>query len=85
MVSHMTPFPKYRYYLEWMRKELVKQGGVIFERLRVECLDEYCRGSVYDAVVNCTGLGSLSLAQDSALYPVRGQVIMPSSYIWACC
>ncbi|XP_051710380.2 D-aspartate oxidase isoform X2 [Oryctolagus cuniculus] len=47
-------------------------GGVILTR-RVEDLWELHPS--FDIVVNCSGLGSRRLAGDSAVFPVRGQVL----------
>ncbi len=31
--------------------------------------------SEFDVIVNCTGLGSLDLAKDRNMHPIRGQVM----------
>lgn len=59
------------HYLPWLHNRFVKAGGTV-ERRRVASLDEL---SGFDLIVNCSGLGSKTLANDAAVYPVRGQVL----------
>ncbi|KAI9300428.1 hypothetical protein BJ944DRAFT_273065 [Cunninghamella echinulata] len=64
------------YYLNWLLKQFTMKGGKI-QRKELkdihEAFDDYV-----DAVVNCTGLGSLSLGgvKDTKLFPTRGQTIL---------
>lgn len=57
-------------YLPWLEKRFRKAGGLV-ERRRIESLEELS----CDIIVNCTGLGSRTLAGDDQVYPVRGQVL----------
>ncbi|XP_062042586.1 D-aspartate oxidase isoform X2 [Lepus europaeus] len=59
-------------YLPWLERRLQGSGGVILTR-QVEDLWELHPS--FDIVVNCSGLGSRRLARDSAVFPVRGQVL----------
>jgi D-amino-acid oxidase len=59
-------------YLSWLRNSIVAAGGKFVEReiaSFAECPAEF------DAVVNCTGLGSRKLANDTKLRPSRLQVV----------
>lgn len=58
-------------YLPWLQNRFVKAGGIVEQR-RLSSLDEL---SGYDLIVNCSGLGSKTLANDDAVYSVRGQVL----------
>lgn len=58
-------------YLPWLHNRFVKAGGLVEQR-RVSSLDEL---SGFDLIVNCSGLGSIALANDPSVYPVRGQVV----------
>ena len=61
-------------FLQWLL-EKVRKGGCKVEQRKVSDLSELT--SSYDVVVNCTGLGSCKeLAQDSSLYPIRGQIVL---------
>ena len=60
--------------LQWLL-EKVRKGGCKVEQRKVSDLSELTLS--YDVVVNCTGLGSCKeLAQDSRLYPIRGQIVL---------
>lgn len=59
-------------YLPWLEKRLKSQGGLLLRR-RIEDVWELRPSS--DIVVNCSGLGSRELVEDSAISPVRGQVL----------
>lgn len=58
-------------YLPWLSDEITRRGGG-FSRARLQSLDEL---RSCDVVVNCTGLGARDLVDDTAVYPVRGQVV----------
>jgi glycine/D-amino acid oxidase-like deaminating enzyme len=68
-------------YLEWLRANL-RASGVTFRPASLTSLDQLLAGND-DFVINCSGLGSpvyltrssCTLANDSALYPTRGEVI----------
>ncbi|XP_055016278.1 D-aspartate oxidase-like [Boleophthalmus pectinirostris] len=87
-VSELQRFPEHSFgqvfttlkcecsrYLPWIQHRFVKAGGVVEQR-RVSSLEEL---SGFDLIVNCSGLGSRTLAQDSTVYPVRGQVLKVSA------
>ncbi len=58
-------------YLPWLEARVRGLGGAI-EHGAVESLDEV---HGYDAVVNCTGLGSAALCAHPECFPIRGQVV----------
>ncbi|XP_033844408.1 D-aspartate oxidase [Periophthalmus magnuspinnatus] len=62
-------------YLPWLQHRFIKAGGVVEQR-HVSSLNELCG---FDLIVNCSGLGSKALADDSAVFPVRGQVLKVSA------
>lgn len=64
----LTVMPR---YLPWLEAEITRSGGC-FTHTRLQSLDELEGG---DLVVNCAGLGARELVDDSAVYPVRGQVV----------
>lgn len=59
-------------YLPFLEARVTAAGGAIEERA-VADLEEALAEA--DVVVNCTGLGSRDLASDTAVYPIRGQVV----------
>ncbi|XP_045355231.1 D-aspartate oxidase isoform X2 [Leopardus geoffroyi] len=59
-------------YLPWLEKRL-KGSGVLILTRRIGDLWELHPS--FDVVVNCSGLGSRQLAQDSEMFPMRGQVL----------
>lgn len=59
-------------YLDYLRQRLVEAGGII-TRIALVGLPPGA-----DAVVNCSGLASRALVGDTALQPVRGQVVRVS-------
>lgn len=61
-------------YLPWLEDQVRETGG------RIEILDAPLQhlDPLFDeaaVVVNCTGLGARTLADDPGVYPVRGQVV----------
>lgn len=58
-------------YLPWLHNRFIKAGGLVEQR-RVSSLDELAG---FDLIVNCSGLGSNTLANDASVFPVRGQVL----------
>ncbi|GAB7343099.1 hypothetical protein MBLNU457_1178t1 [Dothideomycetes sp. NU457] len=68
-------------YLAWLVSQCLK-NGVKFRRGDVKHIQEASRlhhsGQRAQLVVNCTGLGSISLGgvEDKKLYPGRGQVVL---------
>lgn len=60
-------------YLQYMRKELSSTGRVQFVIDKdITKIEQVASKYQADAVVNCTGLGSRDLLQDSTVVPVRG-------------
>ncbi len=61
-------------HLQRLTHEFVRNGGRIrrLERPVTRLADQLEHAPV---VVNCTGLGSYSLATDTELYPIKGQVV----------
>ncbi|KAK1893696.1 D-aspartate oxidase [Dissostichus eleginoides] len=81
----MVRFPEHRFgqafttikcectrYLPWLEKRFRRAGGQVEQR-RVDNIQDLS-GS-FDVIVNCSGLGSRSLAADVSVQPVRGQVL----------
>jgi len=60
-------------YLPWLMGRVRDLGGEVVTR-RVRALAELA-GAGTDAVVNCPGLGARDLVGDTAVYPVRGQIV----------
>lgn len=59
-------------YLGWLVGRFTELGGTIEQRA-VAALDEPLAAAAI--VVNCSGLGSRTLAGDATMYPIRGQII----------
>ncbi|KAM4041064.1 D-aspartate oxidase isoform 1-T1 [Anomaloglossus baeobatrachus] len=59
-------------YLPWMEKRFKNNGGHL-ERRKVN--NVWDLHGTYDAVVNCSALGSRDLFGDQSIYPVKGQVL----------
>ena len=59
-------------YMPYLQERFIKQGGSLVQR-EVTTLDQVFAES--KLVVNCTGLGSYQLVQDTELYPIRGQIV----------
>ena len=60
-------------YLPWLMARFKEKGGRV-EKRRVGKLAELLK--VYDAVINCSGLGARDLAGDSTVFPVRGATVV---------
>ncbi len=71
--SFVTPVIDMPRYLPWLADRILDLGGTI-TRMALARLPE---GPV---VVNCTGLGSRSLAGDTTTRPVRGQVVVVEQF-----
>jgi D-amino-acid oxidase len=63
-------------YLAWLRARLADRG-IHLKLQHVTDLEEHLGQS--DVVINCTGLGSRTLANDPLLEPVRGQVVITTN------
>ncbi|KAI8344050.1 hypothetical protein BC941DRAFT_407623 [Chlamydoabsidia padenii] len=73
-------------YLTWLLRQFVSKGGKL-HRQTLNCITDVFNGidtgdingrQPVDAVVNCTGLGSLHLGgvKDTCLFPTRGQTVI---------
>lgn len=51
----------------------LRKAGGNMEQRKVRSLQELSHS--YDMIVNCSGLGSKTLAGDDSMYPVRGQIL----------
>lgn len=60
-------------YLQVLQDQFLAAGGVIEER-DVASLDEAAAEA--DLLVNCSGVGARKLADDAAVYPMRGQTML---------
>lgn len=58
-------------YLPWLQERFRKAGGRVEQR-KINSFQELIHS--FDIIVNCSGLGSKTLAGDPEVYPVRGQV-----------
>ena len=68
--SFVAPVVEMPVYLGWLRERVLALGGSV-TRLALPALPD---GG--DLVVNCAGLGARRLAGDTAVVPVRGQVVL---------
>lgn len=60
-------------YLQVLHDRFLAAGGVIEER-SVDSLDEAAAEA--ELLVNCSGIGARQLADDAAVYPMRGQTLL---------
>ncbi|MEM1218661.1 MAG: FAD-dependent oxidoreductase [Bacteroidota bacterium] len=67
-VPLITPLPYLQYWWDWLSARAAMEHRMV-HNLTMECTSEY------DWIINCTGLGSRVLCQDSDIYPVRGQLV----------
>ncbi|XP_051725353.1 D-aspartate oxidase [Ctenopharyngodon idella] len=63
-------------YLPWLEKRFRAVGGQI---LHEKVTDLYKLALNYDAIINCSGVGSRFLVKDEEVYPVRGQMLTVSA------
>mgnify|MGYP001255818118 FL=1 len=70
--SFMTQVIEMPIYLKWLMERYEALGG----KLEKKKIDNFSNiSSDYSIIVNCTGLNSGELCNDSEVYPVRGQII----------
>tara|TARA_B110000438_G_scaffold303164_1_gene363468 strand:+ start:511 stop:1452 length:942 start_codon:yes stop_codon:yes gene_type:complete len=70
--SFMTSVIEMPIYLQWLMNRYEDLGG----KHTVKRIDNFSNISEqYNLIVNCTGLESKTLLNDSEVYPVRGQII----------
>lgn len=60
-------------YYPWLVEEFERLGGTVHTR-RVDAFSDLSEAVVF----NCTGLGSRALCEDSALKPIKGQLLLHS-------
>lgn len=63
-----------RYYLPYLTEQFKSRGGLVIER-KVHKLNEDKFLTNFDAIVNCSGLGSRHLVDDHMMVPIRGQTV----------
>jgi D-amino-acid oxidase len=63
-------------YLDWLLQRITSAGGVLLRRRLVRLTDV---ADLAPVVVNATGLAAGGLAQDPAVYPVRGRLVLVSN------
>ena len=68
----MVPVIDTQKYMPYLHQCLERAGGVLIIE-EIHNMDDLLE--VRDIVINCTGLGARVLAQDEAVYPIRGQVL----------
>jgi len=68
-----VPLIETQIFLPYLMNEFRKEGGKIFQR-EVKSLDEFLADDVI--VINCSGMGARTLVNDTAMTPVKGQVVM---------
>ena len=62
-----------RLYLPWLMDKFIESGGSFVQK-KIVSFDDLQRD--YSVVINCTGLASRELCQDSSIYPIYGQSLM---------
>lgn len=62
-----------KYYMQYLMKQL-RQHGVKFEQHKLTSISEL-DNRPFDAIINCTGLGSAQLVKDKEMYPISGLVL----------
>ena len=71
-----VPLVEMPVHLPWLLERFVSSGGVVEER----AVDSFREAASYgDVVVNCSGLRARELADDEAVFPVRGEVVRVSN------
>jgi D-amino-acid oxidase len=70
-----TPVIVMSIYLEYLIKRFQSLGGTIHQRALTSPAEAL---EASDIVVNCAGLGSRELVNDSSMVPIRGQIIRVS-------
>nr|XP_036231003.1 D-aspartate oxidase [Bactrocera oleae] len=59
--------------LPYLMKRFQANGGKIVQQ-KIVNLEEFITNCDYDAIINCSGLGSRECVKDNGMFPVRGQV-----------
>lgn len=60
-------------YLPYLQNRFQENGGKIIQQ-EIDSFSELATD--YPIIVNCSGMGSRELAEDTGLYPVRGQTVI---------
>jgi glycine/D-amino acid oxidase-like deaminating enzyme len=76
---HMAPMVDTDVYMGWLLEQ-ARARGVVFVKERiagnlVEIEDDLLARFEASAIVNCAGLGALSISGDSSMYPLRGALV----------
>ena len=67
-----TPVIEMPMYMNYLMRRFQQAGGTVVQR-EVHQLEEPLQAC--DVVINCTGLGARALVHDTAMYPIRGQIV----------
>lgn len=59
-------------FMPWLKNN-VRKKGARFEIRTVQSLEEL--NDEYEIIINCSGLGAQTLANDPSVYPIRGQIL----------
>ena len=77
--SYLSPLIETNIYMEWLRNELVMLGCRFEQRKLLQPLagseQSLCDEYKACAIANCSGLGSIELAGDNSMQPLRGALI----------
>jgi D-amino-acid oxidase len=77
--SYLSPLIETNVFMEWLRNELVMLGCQFEQRkLLLSLVDSeqsLCDECKVCAIANCSGLGSIALAGDHSMQPLRGALI----------
>ncbi|HWB26747.1 MAG TPA: FAD-dependent oxidoreductase [Chitinophagaceae bacterium] len=68
-----VPLIETQIFLPWLYKQ-VEAKGTTFKHQQI--FDLHDLSSEYDAIINCSALGSRELCNDKTVIPVRGQVVL---------
>src|SRR5215469_10817821 len=63
-------------YLDYLMDQVIAGGGLLHFGRPLRDMADAAAGSPARVLVNCTGIGALTLARDADLAPVRGQVVV---------
>jgi len=63
-------------YLDYLMDQVIAGGGLLHFGRPLRDMADAAAGSPARVLVNCTGIGALTLAPDADLAPVRGQVVV---------
>lgn len=59
-------------YMPWLQSQVLRKGA----QFHVQELTSFSDISDdYDIIINCSGLGAKTLAHDSSVFPIRGQIV----------